>query len=207
MKKAIILTSILFAVLFTSENSFAQSGPCLLGVGNCPTTNTSSTTTNNPTVDSGQRRVHITDARAREIYLAKQNNQRYLLTLQSYYENGLLCEERAWVGGNIFAGDHSQVVVSVGQTKKVCYDPAKPTYSSQEVNALERQIDSFTNSYYQWHKYAENCANYINQYRNNPQAVAYGQKELAKAQYSMTYFQNSITNFRNVINQVAPASN
>lgn len=206
MKNAIILTSIIFVVLFVSQNTFAQGGPCLLGVGNCSNT-TTSTSTNNTTVDNGQRRVHITDARAREIYQAKQNNQRYLLTLQSYYENGLLCEERAWVGGSTFAGDYNQVVVSVGKTKKVCYNPAKPTYSSQAVNALEKQIDSFTNSYYQWYKYAENMTNYINQNRNNPQAVTYGRNELAKAQYSMTYFQNSITNFRTVINQVAPASN
>ena len=36
MKKAIILTSVLFAViLIGSQNSFAQQGPCMLGVGNC----------------------------------------------------------------------------------------------------------------------------------------------------------------------------
>ncbi|HRH41468.1 MAG TPA: hypothetical protein PKY82_07450 [Pyrinomonadaceae bacterium] len=46
MKKAIILTTVLFAVIFiTSQNSFAQQGPCLLGV-NCPPTggNTASST-------------------------------------------------------------------------------------------------------------------------------------------------------------------
>ena len=199
MKKAILLTSILFAVILIASNkSFAQGSPCLLGVGNCP----QDTSTN---VDPGKRRVHITDYRASEIYQAKQNNQRYLLTLQSYYENGLLCEERAWVGGS-FAGEQGQVVVEVGATKKVCYNPAQPTYSAQEVNKLERDIDSFTNQVYQWEKYAENCANYINQYRNNPQAVAYGQSELAKAQNSATYYRNSITNYRNAINQVAPLS-
>jgi hypothetical protein len=202
MKKAIILTSILFVALFVAnQKSFAQ--PCLLGVGNCTNTTNTTTTSN---VDPGKRRVHITDYRAGEIYNAKQNNQRYLLTLQSYYENGLLCEERAWVGGDVFAGDASQVVVTVGATKKVCYDPAKPIYSPREVNKLERDIDNFTNLYYQWHKYAEQCTIYINQYRNYPQAVANGQKELAKAQYSMTYYQNSITNYRNAINQVAPNS-
>ncbi|MEK7723932.1 MAG: hypothetical protein AAB336_06260 [Acidobacteriota bacterium] len=201
MKKAILLTSILFAVIaIASTNSFAQQGPCLLGVGNC--SNTTQTTTTN--VDPGKRTVHVKDSRAAEIYHAKQNNQKYLMTLQSYYENGLLCEERAWVSGAVFAGDASQVVVSVGATKKVCYDPQKPTYSSQEVNKLERDVDNFVNLAYQWEKYAEKCALYINQYRNNAQAVAHGQKELAKAQYSMTYYRNSITNYRNVINQVAP---
>ena len=208
MKKAIVLTSVLFAIIFiAAQNSFAQCGG-LLGIQmggsgqnqNCPQQPQQPQQPNDP----GKRTVHVTDSRAAEIYRAKQNNQRYLITLQSYYENGLLCEERAWVGGATFAGDSSQVVVSVGATKKVCYNPAQPTYSSQQINEFEKAVDSFTNSYYQWAKYAENCANYINQYRNNPNAVAYGQKELAKAQYSMTYFQNSITNYRNVINQVAP---
>lgn len=201
MKKAILLTSILFAVIFiTAQNSFAQN-ICLLGVGNCSNTTTSTTTTN---VDPGKRTVHVTDSRAAEIYHANQNNQKYLITLQNYYENGLLCEERAWVSGAVFAGNASQVVVTVGATKKVCYDPQKPTYSSQQVNQLERDVDNFVNLAYQWEKYAEKCAVYINQYRNNAQAVAHGQKELAKAQYSMTYYRNSITNYRNVINQVAP---
>lgn len=201
MKKAILLTSILFAVIIVaSQNSFAQSGPCLLGVGNC--SNTTSSTTSN--VDPGKRTINVTDYRAAEIYYAKQNNQKYLITLQSYYENGLLCEERAWVGGNVFAGSPNQVVVSVGATKKVCYNPAKPVYSSQEVNKLERDVDSFVNMAYQWEKYAENCANYINQYRNNPQAVAYGQSELNKAQQWQNYYRNSITNYRNAINQVTP---
>lgn len=200
MKKAILLTSILFAVIFTlSQNSFAQ-GPCLLGVGNCQ-----QQPQPQPPADGGKRRVHVTDYRAAHIYQAKQNNQKYLLTLgKPYYENGLLCEDRAWVGGATFAGDTNQVIVEVGPAKKVCYNPSQPVWSSEQVNEFEKTVDTFTTSYYQWHKYAENCAVYINQNRNNPQAVAYGQSELKKAQYSMTYYQNSITNYRNVINQVAP---
>lgn len=195
MKKAIILTSILFAIIFiTSQNSFAQ--PCLLGVGNCPTT------TNN--VDPGKRRVHITDSRAGEIYRAKQNNQRYLLTLQTYQENGFLCEERAWVGGDIFAGDASQVVVTVGATKKVCYDPAKPVWTPQQVNEVEKAIDSWSSAIYQWEKYAENCAVYINQHRTNPQAVSHGQSELNRSRAWVKYYQDSIGNYRKVVNQVAP---
>ncbi|MBX7171380.1 MAG: hypothetical protein K1X72_10505 [Pyrinomonadaceae bacterium] len=207
MTKQTTLFAIIFSIVFfiAAQNSFAQCGG-LLGVQmggsgqnqNCPQQ------PQNPNVDPGKRTVHITDSRAAEIYRAQQNNQRYLITLQSYYENGLLCEERAWVGGATFAGDSSQVVVSVGATKKVCYNPAQPTYSSQQVNQFEAQIDSFTNAYYQWHKYAESCAAYINQYRNNPQAVAYGQSELNRAQQWQTYYQNSITNYRNAINQVAP---
>lgn len=200
MKKTIVLTSILFTVIFVScQSSFAQ-GVCLLGVGNCQ--QQPQVTNNN--VDPGKRKVHVTDYRAAHIYYARQNNQRYLLTLQTYYENGLLCEERAWVGGDIFAGDASQVIVSVGASKKVCYNPAQPVWSSEQVNDLERTVDTFTNAYYQWHKYAENCAIYINQNRHHPNAVAYGQQELAKAQYSMNYYQTSITNYRNAINQVAP---
>lgn len=210
MTKQTILFAIIFSIVFfiSTQNSFAQCNG-LLGIQmggtsgqQNPNCNAVQNTTTN--VDPGKRTVHVTDNRAAEIYRAKQNNQKYLITLQAYYENGLLCEERAWVSGAVFAGNASQVVVSVGATKKVCYDPQKPTYSSQQINEFEKTIDSFTNSYYQWHKYAENCAVYINQNRNNPNAVAYGQKELAKAQYSMTYFQNSITNYRNVINQVAP---
>lgn len=208
MIKQTTLFAIIFSVVFfiATQNSFAQCGG-LLGVqmgGVSGQSNPNCNTTTTPNVDPGKRTIHVTDYRAAEIYHAKQNNQKYLITLQSYYENGLLCEERAWVGGSTFAGDASQVVVSVGATKKVCYDPKKPTYSSQEVNKLERDVDNFVNLAYQWEKYAENCANYINQYRNNPQAVAYGQKELAKAQYSMTYYKNSITNYRKVIDQVAP---
>jgi hypothetical protein len=199
MKKAILLTSILFAVLFSaSQNSFAQQGPCLLGVGNCTQTNT------NTNVDPGKRRVHITDHRAGEIYRAKQNNQRYLLTLQTYQENGFICEERAWVGGDTFAGDSTQVIVSVGPTKKVCYDPAKPIWTAQQVNTVEQYIDTWSSSIYQWEKYAENCVNYINQYRTNPPAVNYGQTELAKARAWVTYYQNAITSYRNAVNQVAP---
>jgi hypothetical protein len=194
MKKAIILTSILFAVIFiTSQNSFAQ--PCLLGVGNCPTNNS---------VDPGQRRVTITDARAGEIYRAKNNNQRYLLTLQSYQENGYICEERAWVSGTTFGGNADQVVVSVGSSKKVCYDPAKPVWTSQQINEVEKYIDSWTSAIYQWEKYAENCVNYINQNRTSPQAISYGQSELARAKAWVTYYQNGITNYRNAVNQVAP---
>jgi hypothetical protein len=63
---------------------------------------------------------------------------------------------------------------------------------------------TFTNAYYQWHKDAENWAIFINQNRHHPNAVANGQQELAKAQYSMNYYQTSITNYRNAINQVAP---
>jgi hypothetical protein len=193
MKKAILLTTILFAVIFiTAQNSFAQ--PCLLGVGNCPTTNTT---------DPGKRRVTITDARAGEIYRAKANNQRYLLTLQTYQESGYLCEERAWVGSD-YSGNAGQVVVVVGNTKKVCYDPAKPVWTAQQVNEVEKGIDSWTSAIYEWEKYATNCVNYINQYRTNPQAVTYGQNELAKARAWVTYYQTNITNYRQAVNQVAP---
>lgn len=202
MKKAIILTSILFAVIFiTSQNSFAQGCISLLGVNNCgqqtPNTNTNS--------NNGKRMVHVKDNRAGEIYRAKQNNQRYLLTVRTYAENGLMCEDRAWVGGNS-AIEQNQVVVEIGQIKKVCYNPTQPIYSSQEINALEQQIDSFTNLYYQWEKYAQNCTVYINQNRTNPQLVAYGQSEYAKSQQWMNHYRQSIINFRTAINKVAPAS-
>ena len=65
MKKAILLTSILFAIIFiAAENTFAQ--PCLLGVGNCP----QQPQNPNNNVDPGKRRVQITDYRAGEIYRA-----------------------------------------------------------------------------------------------------------------------------------------
>lgn len=199
-------TSIFYSILLTaafilvSESSFAQDGPCLLGVGNCPRGNP---TVNPGNVDRGNRSVHITDARAGEIWEAKKKNRRYLLVLQTYNEGGLMCEERAWVGGS-YSGDASQVVVDVGPTKKVCYDPRRIVWTAQQVNNLEVSIDAWTNSIYEWTKYEERCVAYVNQYRNNPQAVAYGQSEIKRSQAWADYYRKLITTYRNAENQFAP---
>lgn len=210
-----VVTSALLigAILDPSAVMAQQGGPCLLGVGNCPqgqgqVANPPVPATAQGNVDPGRHSVHITDARAAEIVDALNNNARYLLVLQQYYDPniGQLCEERAWVGGS-FGGDASQVVVQVGPTAKVCYDPSKTVWTAQQINQTERAIDTWVDAIYQWTKYEEGMAYFLNQNRNDPQAVAYAQSEIARAQAWGKYYRDGITANRNVINMFAPPSN
>lgn len=205
------LTSIRIVLFFCAAlampgASCAQGGPCLLGVGNCPQVTTTPNPQNN--VDPGNHTVHITDARAAEIVDARNNNARYLLVLQRYYDSsvGLWCEERAWVGGT-FAGDASQVVVGVGPAVKVCLDPNRPGWTAEQVNQVERAIDSWVDAIYQWEQYEARMANYLNQQQNNPQGAQYAQNELQRARAWTQYYRGNINNYRNAVNQFAPPSN
>jgi len=202
-RKAMTKTALIYSIVlsaafvFASQATFAQAPICLLGVavggGPCPQAN----------VDAGNRRVDITDSRAAEIYQAIQEHHRYLLVLQRYSESGKMCEERAWVGGT-YAGGPSHIVVQVGTARKVCFDPAKPVWTAQQVNTVERFKDSWSTSLYQWAKYEENCVAYINQYRANSQAVAYGQSEIKRAQAWQDYYRKMISTSQNAVDQVAP---
>ena len=59
-------------------------------------------------------------ARLAEIVDALNNNARYLLVLQQYYDPniGQLCEERAWVGGS-FGGVHIHPLRKIRQDQKM----------------------------------------------------------------------------------------
>ena len=195
----------LFIVLFLlADNSLAQDGLCIMGVGNCPqgVTNTQNPTTNSPTVtnsqgsvDPGNHTVHVIDPLiAAEIMAAKQNNERYLLKLQEYYDpnTGMLCEERAWVGGN-YSGGPSAVVVQVGPSARICHDPRQPIWSAKDVNDTERAIDSWSSEIFRWEKYEQSLAIYISQNIYNPQAVANAQAEIHRSRAWTQYYRNEIT--------------
>jgi|CXWL01.1.fsa_nt_gi hypothetical protein len=206
MSPTIFSRSIALCVaLLGASAAFAQ-GPCLLGVGNCPQ---SPTTSNSANVDPGNHSVDVTDSRiAAEIIAAKRDNARYLLLLQRYYDPSITqwCEERAWVGGD-YAGGETHVVINVGPTVKVCFDPNKVVWTVEQVNATERAIDSWADAIFRWEQYEAEVAKYISANQANPPALAYGQSEMARCKAWTQYYRNGITTYRNAVNQFAPASN
>ena len=188
IKKAIVSSFILLAVfLLASENSFAQA-PCLLGVGdNCPQNN----------VDPGGGTRYYSAADAAEMLRFINYGSRYLVVLQRYQDPSSNCiaEDRAWVS-QIVATSASTVAFKVGPTRKVLLCNGNNVLTAQQVNNLEGQKQTARNAIYQWQKYQESLAPYLNDKRY--------QQEYQRATAWVNWYTQFINNAQAQVVQVAP---
>jgi len=193
IKKAIVSSFILLAVfLLAAENSFAQ-GPCLLGVGvNCPQVN-------NPqnNVDAGGGTRYFKAAEAEEMLRYLKYGARYLVVLQRYQDPSSNCiaEDRAWVS-QIVATNASTVAFKVGSSFKVLLCVGGNALTAPQVNHLEGQTQTARNSIYQWQKYQESLAPYLNDARY--------QKEYQRATAWVNWYTQFINNAQAQVKQFAP---
>ncbi|HEX9927522.1 MAG TPA: hypothetical protein VGB02_03140 [Pyrinomonadaceae bacterium] len=195
IKKSIVAVFIsLAAMFFATENSFAQGGPCLLGVGNCPQGN------NNQNVDPGGGIRYLEGEDARRFLAANNYGSRYLLVLQTYWDHSENCpaEERAWVS-SLVANGNGKVAVKIGSSRKILIrNKAVPT--AERINAAEAWIHNWRNQIYELLKYKERIAPYL----SNAYYQKWAQQELQKADGWIKHYENSIKNAQTQIAQAAP---
>ena len=182
-------TAIIFLLAVVSLPAWAQ--PCLLGVGNCPPG------TNNPSNNSdpgGGYRYY--DGRiAQEILRAHQVGSRYLLVLTRYWDHAAQSwvEERAWVSG-IRGSNGSRVAVEIGPSRKVFL--RNNAWSAPQVNQAEEYLQTSRNAIYQWLKYQERLAPYL----NDPKA----QQEYKRAEAWINHYKQYMANVQAQVATSAP---
>lgn len=194
IKKSIVALFIsLAAMFFATENSYAQSGPCLLGVGICPQGG------NEQNVDRGGGTRYFDGAIARQILAANKNGSRYLLVLQRYWDQNENCwaEERAWVSSVVANGD-GRVAVKIGQARKILL--RNQVLTAEQINGAEGWIQYSRNQIYDWLKYKERVAPYL----NNAGYQKWAQQELQRADAWIKHYENYITNTQTQVAQAAP---
>lgn len=188
--------AVLFFFALTALPAGAQSvsgGPCLLGVGNCQP--------NNPpdNVDPG-RGVRYYDGRiAQEILRAHNVGSRYLLVLNRYWDHGAQCfvEERAWVSG-IRGSNGSRVAVEISSSRKIFL--RNNALNAQQVNQAEEYLQSSRNAIYQWLKYQEQLASYL----NDPRYNQWAQQEYRRAEAWVNHYKKYIANTQAQVATSAP---
>jgi hypothetical protein len=183
----------LAAMFFATENSFAQSGPCLLGVGNCPQGGSEQN------VDRGGGTRYFDGEIARQILAANKNGSRYLLVLQRYWDQNENCwaEERAWVSSVVANGD-GKAAVKIGQTRKILLRNQVPT--AEQINVAEGYIQYSRNQIYDWLKYKERVAPYL----SNAGYQKWAQQELQRSDAWIKHYENYIKNTQTQVAQAAP---
>ena len=184
---------LLAAMFFATENSFAQS-PCLLGVGNCPPGGD-----NSQNVDQGGGIRYFDGETARQILAANNYGSRYLLVLQRYWDHAENCwaEERAWVSSIVATGG-PKIAVKVGQTRKVLL--RNNVLTAQQVNSAEGWIQYSQKYIYEWLKYKERVAPYL----NDPNHQKSAQQAMQNADAQIKYYENYIKNVQAQVAQAAP---
>ena len=183
----------LAAMFFATENSYAQSGPCLLGVGNCPQGG------NEQNVDRGGGTRYLEGEEARRFLAANKYGSRYLLVLQKYWDQSENCwaEERAWVS-SLVANGNGKVAVKIGPTRKVLL--RNQVLTAEQVNGAEGWIHYSRNQIYDWLKYKERVAPYL----SNAGYQKWAQQEHQKADAWIKHYENYIKNTQTQVAQAAP---
>lgn len=190
-QKAIAVAFVLLATLFaTANNSYAQA-PCLLGVGNCPQSTGS--------VDAGGGTRYYDGKTAQEILQAQNYGSRYVVVLNRYWDHDQKCyvEERAWVSSLRASGD-GRVAVVVGPSRKVYI--RNNALTAAQVNQTEGWLQYSRNGIYQWLKYQERVAPYL----NDATYQSWAQQEYRRAEASINSFKNWMANAETIVATSAP---
>ena len=180
-KKSIVaMFALLVVMLFAAENSFAQSGPCLLNVGNC---SPGTTNTGNQDTTPKVGRFLLSPELSNAVMQHLNYGSRYLLRLSTPYldpnGSGCMVESRAWVAA-VEGNNGTQITVRVGNPRNVllCNAPTVEQINQAEVNI-------------------ENARRWIVELSNNP-------TRYPNAQGWINQYTDYINKTRAVVNQSAP---
>lgn len=135
MKKAIILTSILFAVIFiTSNNSLAQE---------TPVTNWSNPLSTSPNAGTGthSNRRYLTDGQAQTVIQRRNYGARTLLVLSQSQADASGCRHEvwAWFSGMEGRNNDGQIVITHGPTREYRICPS--TINAGQINQAEVNME------------------------------------------------------------------
>ncbi len=180
-KSIVVVFALLMVVFFAAENSNAQSGPCLLGVGNC---SPGTPNTGNQNVAPKVGRFLLSPALSTDAMQHLNYGSRYLLKVSTPYldpnGSGCMVESRAWVAA-VEGNNGTQITVKVGTPQAVLL--CNNALSVEQINQAEVNI--------------ENARRWIVELSNNP-------TKYANAQGWINQYTDYINKSRAVISQNAP---